>query len=413
MLGSAALNASIDYLLNVALPADGLYNIHGEETDEHRFWSRGEESAVITQPLMPGERQIQLKLLALGFSRGTPAGGVEAEVIVAHNWTELAALHATGRTQGKILLLNPVWRGYGNTVEYRSNGAYRAAEAGCVAVLIRTMASFSLGNPHTGYGSGDNDNPSPVPAMALATEDVDLLDRMLARGTTVRVNISSTAATGNMQRSRCVVAELTGSDPVLKREVVLVSGHIDSWDAGQGALDDGAGFAISWCVLVHNAHRSRSRRPLRQALALLKRLGLQPKRTLRFVAWAGEEWGTGSARYWREHGNALADEKVILAAETDSGVFEPAAFEFSGSVAAHAIVRAAGEVLAKAGAMGAVSTGGEGADIAAAAGYDIPLASLRTNANAWMRYEGEWNASGPAGAKMQARQCFAFHARFF
>jgi len=398
MLGSEALNNSVDWLVQQAR-AEGL-SAWTEETVPHTYWRRGEESASIVAPLLPANctaecRQHPLKIVSLGFSSGTPAEGVQGELVVASTFDELRALGAANKTQGKVVLLNPVWKGYGNTVAYRGRGAQEAAEVGAVAVLVRSMSSFSLGNPHTGGGGGDEDAFTPIPSAALAVEDADYLARLVqlhGRSVTVNVKLVGTGAGGAAgapkTRSRCVVAQLNGTD--LAHEVVLLSGHLDSWDVGQGALDDGSGLAISW-----------------RALALLQRLGLRARRTVRFVGWAGEEWGIGAEQYWNVHRNGA--ESIILAAESDSGVFAPKAWELTGTVEAHAYARAVGQLVAAAGGVGAVVTGGEGADIAQR-DPSIPGVSLDTDANAWFRYKGEWDAEGPAGAQFQGDYFYYHHS---
>jgi carboxypeptidase Q len=402
LLGSVALNASIDWLLN-ATRADGLYS-WTEETVPHYNWTRGSESAFVTAPLMPGGRQLELKILSLGFSSGTPAEGVTAQICIAHDWTELTA----DRCGGRIAVLVPVWLGYGNTVGYRGQAATRAHAVGAKAVIVRTMASFSLGNPHTGFGFNEFNASaqmynttaafSPIPTVAAAVEDVEMLDRMVnLHGLNVSVRLTL-LNTGKLPAawatSRCVLAQINGTER--PQEVVLLSGHLDSWDVGQGALDDGAGMAISW-----------------KALALIAQLKLRPRRTLRFVAWAGEETGEGATQYWRNHANGAAgalglNETHVLAAESDSGVFEARAWMLDGSVGAHAYARAIGELITSAGGMGATATGGEGEDIDERDHAAVPGASLRSDANAWFRYPGQWDATGLAGAKFQG-DYFMYH----
>jgi carboxypeptidase Q len=221
-----------------------------------------------------------------------------------------------------------------------------------------------------------------------------MLDRMVNMhrlNVSVQLSLNGTGLPPRTTTSRVVIAQINGTQ--FPNEIVLVSGHLDSWDVGQGALDDGAGMAISW-----------------KSLALIKRLGLRPKRTIRFVAWAGEEFGEGATQYWRDHAQGVGGETHVLAAESDSGVFEARSWMLSGSVAAHAYARAIGQLIVSAGGMGAVSTGGEGEDIDERDHAAVPGASLLSDANAWMRYKGLWNASGPAGSKFQG-DYFMYHHR--
>ena len=297
----------------------------------------------------------------------------------------LTSHYRAGRLAQQIVLLNPQWSGYGETVAYRVEGAARAAQHGAAAVLVRSVGPFSLANAHTGIGS--DGAPTPIPAASIATEDADLLARMAARGWDVRVKLELGCHDTEAQPSRVVIAELPGTD--LAHEIVLLSGHLDSWDVGFGALDDGAGVAISW-----------------RALALLSRLGLRPRRTIRFAAWAGEEFGVGSASYWKAHADEAGN--VTLAAESDSGVFAPAALQLSAPVAAHAVARRAGALLQRAGAVGEVRPGGEGADVEPAAQLGVPVASLATRANAWFNDAAARNAS--ATPRFQGDYFFYHHS---
>ena len=388
LLGTAALGEATDYLV-AALKADGLEHVHCETVPDAPRWERGApEAATLTAPLLGGGRAAQLRVLALGMSVGTPAGGLEAEVALVDGWEALAALGAAGALAGKVVLLNPPWRGYAAAAEFRVSGARRAAMHGAAAALIRSAAPFGLATPHTGLGS-DTGGATPIPAAALAGEDADMLARMAARGWRLRVKLQLPCRLLPPAPARVVVAELRGTD--LAHQTVLLSGHLDSWDVGYGALDDGGGLVVSW-----------------RALALLSRLGLRPRRTLRFVAWAGEEFGLGSASYWKSH--AAEAGNVTLAAESDSGVFFPAALQLSAPVAAHAVARAVGELLQRAGAAGGVAPGGEGSDVSAAAALGVPVASLLTRPGAWFRDAEAWNASGPAGPKFQGDYFMAHHS---
>ena len=364
--GSAQLSEAVDFLVAEAHAA-GLENVHTEETDPLPTWVRGAESATLTSPRLAGEREAKLHISALGRSVGTPAGGLEAPVVVVGNWSELDAVDA----RGSIVLLNAHYVGYGETVQYRVHGAARAAQRGAVAVLVRSITPFSPNLPHTGLGSSDG--PTPIPAAAVSLEDADMLARMAARGQDVRVRLSLGCHEGPPASGRVVVAEIAGAEAA--HEVVLLSGHLDSWDVGSGAVDDGGGLALG----LHS-------------MLLVKRLGMRPRRTLRFVAWSGEEYGMGSSRYWREHAEEAGN--ITIAFESDAGVFEPLGLQLSAPVQAHAVARAVGRLLVEAGSNGAVESGGEGTDIAPAMALGIPGASLANEATAYMRNGGR-NPSDP------------------
>jgi carboxypeptidase Q len=198
-------------------------------------------------------------------------------------------------------------------VRYRGVGASAAAKVGAVASLIRSVATFSMQSPHTGALRYDPAAPK-IPAAALSVEDAEMLDRMQQRGQRVTVKLVMNAQMLADAPSRNIVAELRGRE--LPDEVVVIGGHIDSWDVGQGAMDDGAGSVAAW-----------------EAVKLLKTLGITPRRTIRVVLWTNEEnGGRGGAGYRDAHRAELA--KHFAAIESDNGIFAPRGFRFQGSAAA-------------------------------------------------------------------------------
>ncbi|MGA2556691.1 MAG: M28 family peptidase, partial [Verrucomicrobiota bacterium] len=227
--GSTNLEAALDWIVQ-EMKKDGLDHVHGEEVLVPH-WVRGAESAEMLQP-----RRVGLPMLGLGNSIGTPAAGLTAEVLVVTNFAELQK-RAT-EAAGKIVLINQPYESYGRTVRIRRDGAVEAAKAGAVASLIRSVTPFSLKTPHTGammYSNG----VAKIPHAALTVEDADMMQRMQERGEKIVVHLQMSAATLPDARSRNLIAEVTGRE--LPEEIVLVSGHIDSWDVGQGAEDDGGG----------------------------------------------------------------------------------------------------------------------------------------------------------------------------
>lgn len=217
--------------------ADGLANVHGEPVMVPH-WVRGAESAVLHSP-----RETPLHMLGLGGSTGTPPGGITARVLVVKSFDDLTAHAAEAR--GKIVLFDAPFRtdldpmaGYEATVVYRETGAVAAAKVGAVGALIRSVASFSIRSPHTGATEYDP-GVRQIPIAALSVEDAEMLHRMQDRGQPVSLTLTMEAKTLPDARSRNVVAELVGSEQ--PDEIVVVSGHIDSWDVGQGAVDDGGG----------------------------------------------------------------------------------------------------------------------------------------------------------------------------
>jgi carboxypeptidase Q len=292
--GSQNLEQAIDWIL-AEMKRDGLQNVRGEPVMVPR-WVRGQESATLISP-----RRTALHMIGLGRSVGTPAAGVTAPVMVVESFDELTRRAAEAK--GKIVLFDVPFTGYGQTVRYRGGAANAAARAGAVAALIRSVSSFSMQNPHTGAMSYDSTLKIKVPAAALSVEDAMMVHRMIDRGDRVVINLKMSARTLPDAPSRNIVAELVGSEK--PDEIVVVGGHIDSWDVGQGAMDDAGGVVAAW-----------------EAVKLLKRLGLKPKRTIRVVGWTNEENGSRGATGYRDAHRAEID-KHVMAMESDNGVFKP------------------------------------------------------------------------------------------
>jgi carboxypeptidase Q len=287
-------------------------------------------------------------MLGLGGSIATPPGGITADVFVVRTFSELTAKAAQAR--GKIVLFNAPFTSYGETVQYRSRGAIAAAQAGAVAALVRSVTPASMRTPHTGNMVYDS-TVRRIPAAAITVEDAEMLQRMQDRGEHIRVKLVMSARSLPDAPSRNVVAELVGSER--PDEIVVFGGHIDSWDVGRGAMDDGGGVVVAW-----------------EALRLLKRLGLTPRRTIRVVGWTNEENGIRGGQAYRDTHRAELD-KHILAIESDGGVFKPQGFGFTGSDAAFEIVKEIGTLLGPIGA-GSITRGGGGADIGPIMARGVP-----------------------------------------
>jgi carboxypeptidase Q len=318
--GSAALEAAIDWIL-AQMKLDGLQRVRGEPVMVPH-WVRGTESAWLVQP-----RRAPLAMLGLGGSVATPAAGITAPVLVVSSFDDLRARSSDAR--GKIVLFDVPFTSYRETVRYRVEGASAAARAGAVACLVRSIASFSIRSPHTGTMRYDS-TVARVPVAALSTEDAEMLHRFQDRGQPVVVRLTMQARTLPDVHSRNVVAELIGRE--LPEEVVVVGGHIDSWDVGQGAMDDGGGSVAAW-----------------EAVRLIHSLNLRPRRTIRVVLWTNEENGGRGAKAYRDaHASELADH--VLAIESDNGTFSPQGFRFSGSDAALGRLRQIEPLLRRVGA---------------------------------------------------------------
>jgi len=329
---SENLNRAIAWAVET-MKSDGLENVRTEPVMVAR-WVRGRESAEIIDP-----PRHALTILGLGGSVGTPPDGIEAEVVVVSSFEDLRARVAD--VKGRIVLFNAPFTTYGDTVTYRTSGARAASQLGAVAALIRGVGPTGLRTPHTGslqYGQG----VAPIPAASVAAEDADRIARLRARGMPVRVRLTMDARSEADVESANVVGEVRGRER--PQEVVLLGGHLDSWDVGTGASDDAVGCIVTW-----------------EAARLMMRLGLRPRRTVRIVLWTNEENGLrGATAYAAKHAAHAADH--VFALESDSGVFEPASLGFSGSAAARTLVRDIGSLLAPI-SLAEIVGGGGGADI--------------------------------------------------
>ncbi|MBW3670540.1 MAG: M20/M25/M40 family metallo-hydrolase [Acidobacteria bacterium] len=284
--------------------------------DEVRFepvtvprWVRGEERARLTSHL-----DQPIILTTLGRSVATPAEGIEAEVVEVSSLDEVDQLGESVR--GKIVLYNvpmdinlvesgDAFAAYSRAVPARGAGADRAAKHGAVAALVRSMASASLRTPHTGAMRYGGDVPK-IPAAAVTTEDADLIHRLIERGERVRMHLVLTPRTMPEVESANVIAELRGRE--LPDEIVVIGGHIDSWDLGTGAIDNGAGVAGTM-----------------EAMRAMAALEMRPRRTVRLVLFMNEEMGlSGAVQYFKDHEDELENHFATL--ESDSGATEPTGF---------------------------------------------------------------------------------------
>ncbi|UCG85819.1 MAG: M20/M25/M40 family metallo-hydrolase [Gemmatimonadota bacterium] len=353
--GSENLELALDWIL-AEMERDGLENVRGEPVMVPR-WVRGAESVELLEP-----RHKNLPMLGLGGSIATPHGGITAELLVVESFAELTERAAEAR--GRIVLFNAPWDGYGPTVQYRGRGAIAAAQVGAVASLIRSVTPFSMNTPHTGAMSY-SDEVERIPHAAITAEDAALLMRLQQAGERLVVHLEMEAQTLPDVESRNAVAEIVGSER--PDEIVVLGGHIDSWDVGQGAMDDGGGCVAAW-----------------EAVKLLKRLNLRPRRTVRVVLWTNEENGLrGGTAYRDAHRDEL--DNHILAIESDAGVFEPTGFGFSGSEAALEMVREIATLLVPVGTV-TVSRGGGGADIGPIMREDVPGMGLQVDGTCYFWY---------------------------
>lgn len=301
--GSPELDKAIAWAVTT-MKADG----HDVRTEKVMVphWVRGTEEGALVKPIAR-----PLHLIGLGGTVPTPKGGITGEVVVVTSFDELEAKKDS--IKGKIVLYNvalapyPAERGgYGDVAPYRGIGPSRAAKLGAVAVLVRSVTAHSLRTPHTGALRYLPDMPQ-IPAAAVTVEDALLIARLADKGpVTVKLRLDNKTLPD--AESANVIGELRGREK--PDEVVVISGHLDSWDVGQGAHDDGAG-----CVMMM------------QALTVLRQLGLQPRRTIRVVLWTNEENGLrGGKAYAKDHAAELKNH--VFAFEADSGGFPPVGISF-------------------------------------------------------------------------------------
>jgi carboxypeptidase Q len=302
-------------------------------------WVRGEETAALVRwPGMAENTTHKIVLCALGSSVATPPEGIIAEVVAVKNLDELKALPRE-KVAGKIVLFNYPFdkqmaaegRGgaaYEQAVFYRGGGPSAAARLGATACLIRSVGGADYRIPHTGQTKYADDSPK-IPAGAVTTEDAELIVDLVRQGT-VRMKLVLTPQTLPEVQSYNVIGDIKGTEH--PEQVVVVSGHLDSWDLGTGAIDDGAGVAVSM-----------------EAANLIQKLKLRPKRTIRVIAWMNEENGLmGSKTYEKDHEKDMANH--FAAMETDGGAGHPLGLNIRGKPEVKKMLAPVAAVLQESGA---------------------------------------------------------------
>ena len=353
--GSRNLENSIDWILN-KMEEDELENVRGERV-KVPTWIRGKESAMILKPF-----KRNLSMLGLGGSVATPRGGITSEVVVVNNFDELEI--KAKEIKGNIVLFNVPFTTYGETVSYRYNGASKASSFGAKASLVRSIGPWSMNTPHTGVMAYD-EKYKKIPHAALTIEDAMMIGRLYDRGEKIIIKLNMEAKTLPDRWSRNIVSEITGSK--FPDEIIVIGGHIDSWDVGQGVHDDAGGCVAAW-----------------EALRLIKNMGLKPKRTIRCVLWTNEENGSRGNKAYRDM--YLDDlDNHILAIESDAGVFAPKGFGFTGSDKARKIISNIHELLEPIGAQN-ISEGGRAVDIAPLNDLGVPVMSLKVDDSKYFWY---------------------------
>jgi hypothetical protein len=296
--GSLQLNTAVEWGAELMRKA-GLQNVQIQPVMVPH-WVRGNESASITYKGEAGTITKPLHMLGLGMSVGTPKGGITAPAVFVHDFRELDAL-SNDQVKGKIVVFNPGWHGYGVGSMYRTGSQGRAAAKGATAVLVRSATGLAMQTPHTGTLRYD-EKQIKIPSAAISVEDALLIERLAKEGP-VQVHLEMDAHTEPEVKAGNVIGEIVGSEH--PEQVVVLGGHIDSWDVGQGAQDDGSGIMATF-----------------EAVSLIHKLGLKPKRTIRIVFWVNEENGGAGGRAYRQWiGDKIGDQ--VAAIEMDGGAEKP------------------------------------------------------------------------------------------
>jgi len=304
---------------------------------------------------MLSPRPVKFQLLGLGSS---VAGDITAEVIVVSNFDELK--ENADKVKDKIVLYNAPFTTYGATVQYRTRGASEAAKFGALASLVRSVTPYSLYTPHTG-GQTYEEGVVKIPTAAITVEDAEMMARMYKRGQKVVVHLKMSGRMGPPVSSFNILIDLPSN--VTQNEIVVIGGHSDSWDVGQGASDDGSGFfsAINALLVINK---------------LIKEGKLvQPRRLIRAVLWVDEEvTQRGAATYYEDHKNIMKEH--VIAIESDIGNFHPTTIGFTGLPEAMEIIKVICEVLMAPFGVGTAVVGGVTADNAPLCAVGVPCGSL-------------------------------------
>jgi len=367
--GSPQAKAAVDYVAE-ELRRLGL-EVQLEEV-KVPHWVRGVETAELVE--YPGHvsgAAQKIVLTALGGSSATPAEGITGDVVVVKTFDELKAL-GKDRVAGKIVLFNELFdkqktaagmafAAYGEAVRYRGAGPKAAAELGAAAALVRSVGDSDFRLPHTGFSFS-----AGIPANAVTAEDADLIAHLAAQGP-VRMHLTSTPQKLPDATSYNVIADLKGSEH--PEQVVVLSGHLDSWDLGTGAIDDGAGVVVAM-----------------EAAEIVQRLHLRPRRTLRVIAWMDEEnGGAGSQTYTKDHSAEFSSH--VAAIESDSGAAHPLGFELRMTPQAAQLLQPVAGVLQSFGATVLQSSPfPPGADIAAMSDAGVPALGLMQDGRTYFHY---------------------------
>ena len=339
-------------------------------------WVRGEEKGELVEfeGMAKGTTQ-KVVLTALGGSIATSANGLIGEIVVANSFDELEKL-GRKNIEGKIVLLNNIFdremqasgfggAAYGQATQYRGGGAIAAARLGAIAVLVRSAGASQNRLAHTGAMRYD-DKVTKIPAAAVTFEDAETIAYLTKMGK-VKIKLLLTPQILPDTTSYNVIADLKGSEK--PDEIVIVSGHLDSWDLGTGALDDACGVAVSM-----------------QVAYLLKQLKIQPKRTIRVIAWMNEENGLAGGRTYAAEEDANIAQH-FAAIESDSGASHPLGIYYTGKPEIAALLAPLSNILSSQGArLSQLQAGGVGADIGPLTQKGVPSFAPWTNQQTYFNY---------------------------
>jgi len=349
--GSENLEKSLDWLV-ARMKSEG-WDVQTQHVMVPN-WKRNDATLRMASPMSRS-----LPVAALGGSIATN-GSLKAKVLVVKSYDELKQRKA--EVAGRIVVYNVEFTTYGKTVPYRYGGAAEAARYGAVASLVRSVGPFGLQTLHTG-AMGYNDSLQKIPTAAITIEDALLLQRMQDRGENIELDLSMSCTWEKEAPSRNIVIELKGTEK--PNEVVVMGGHIDSWDLGAGAMDDAAGCFVSWRALAH-----------------MRDLGMRPKRTIRVVFWTNEENGI---RGGKAYDSLTRNDTHILAIESDMGTFAPQGFSTNGKGATRAQMEDIATLLAPVHAT-QIEDGEGGADISPLEARGVPVMGLKVDDSKYFWY---------------------------
>ena len=364
--GSAGAQKAVDWTKQV-MEKEGLDRVFLQDVMVPH-WVRGAKEEAYIQV---GKQKTTVPIAALGGSVATPANGIEAEVIEVKSFPELRALGAD-KVKGKIVFYNRpmdptkinTFEAYSGAVDQRANGASEAAKLGAVGAIVRSMTNVHDDNPHVGgmrYGTG----VALIPTAAISTNAADLLSKSLQTNPNLTFYFKQNCETLPDAPSFNVVGEIKGSE--YPDEIIVVGGHLDSWDLAEGAHDDGAGCVQSM-----------------EVLRIMKALGIKPKRTIRAVLFMNEENGLRGGIQYADLAKKN-NEKHIAAVESDNGGFTPRGFGIVGKLEQRTKIMAWKPLLAPYG-LTEIGAGGGGADIGPLAQSGTVLIGFKPDSQRYFDY---------------------------